>query len=134
MSTINLSAAQRDISVPQGATISIPFQFTRGGLPVDMTGGWDLRAQFRRSYDATDTVINATLANGMLAFTNAAQGMFVLKFAPANTSYAGNPKVLFSKDSPDTLDLVYDLDATSSTGDVYTICQGTLTINRAVTR
>jgi hypothetical protein len=133
MSTIDLSAPIRDIDIEQGSSLEIPFTATRAGSPVDMTG-WILRAQFRKTYASTDTVISATLSNGMLAFTDATQGTFSLIFSPSDTSYGGNPKVHFSKDEPDTLVLVYDIKAETTIGVVYTICKGTLTINREATR
>jgi hypothetical protein len=96
--------------------------------------GWTLRAQFRKSLGATDTVINGTLANGVLVWIDAGQGRFKLMFVPSMTSYSGNPKVLFSKESPDSLELVYDIEAETPGGVIYKICKGTLTINREATR
>jgi hypothetical protein len=133
MSTIDLSAPIRDIEIDQGSSLEIPFVATRGGVAIDMTG-WLLRAQFRKSYAATDSVISATLSNGILSYTDATAGSFKLTFAPSDTSYAGNPKVLFSRDEPEQLALVYDIEAETTAGVVYKICKGTLTINRESTR
>jgi hypothetical protein len=133
MSTIDLSAPVRDIQIDQGSSAEIPFYATRSGNPLEMTG-WTLRAQFRKSLSATDTVINGTLSNGILAWVDAAQGRFKLVFTPLVTSYAGNPKVMFSKESPDELELVYDIEAETPAGIVYKICKGTLTIHRESTR
>lgn len=133
MTTIDLSAPTRNIVMDQGSTIEIPFTFKRSGVAVNMTG-YILRAQFRKSYSATDTIINATLANGILAFVDATAGTFKLRFEETDTSYAGNPKVMFSKDSPDEMELVYDLEAVAVDGTVYKVCKGTLTIYREGTR
>lgn len=131
--TIDLQAVTKNFVMDQGKSFEIPFAVTRGDAPLDMTG-YTLRAQFRKSASNSDVVINCTMANGKVAFVDVIGGTFVLRLLPTDTSYAGNPKVTFTKDSPDELDLVYDIEAETATGIVYPICKGTLTIYREVTR
>lgn len=133
MATIDLQAATKNIFMDQGSSLEIPFAVTRAGDPLDLTG-YTLRAQFRKSYSNPDVVINCTMSNGKLAVVDVLGGTFALSLVPADTSYAGNPKVTFSKESPDELELVYDIEMEAITGVVYKVCKGTLTIYREGTR
>lgn len=131
--TIDLQAVTKNFVMDQGKSFEVPFAVTRNDAPLDMTG-YILRAQFRKSVSNPDVVINCTQANGKIAFVDDQGGTFLLRLLPSDTSYAGNPKVSFSKDSPDELELVYDIEAETITGIVYPVCKGTLTIHREVTR
>jgi len=88
-----------------------------------------LRAQVRTSYSATSTVINATLANGKLAITNAVGGVLTWTITPEDT--AGKP--IFKGDA-DSVELVYDIEVQTPSGVVGKPVRGTLTLNREVTR
>lgn len=131
--TIDLQAKTSNILMDQGSSLEIPFAVQRGDAPLDMTG-FTLRAQFRKSYSNPDVVINCTMANGKVAFVDMVGGTFVLRLLPTDTSYAGNPKIVFTKDSPDELELVYDIEIETASGVVYRPVTGTMTVRREVTR
>lgn len=133
MAIIDLQAPTRDINMDQGSSLQIPFSVMRNAAAMDLTG-YTLRAQFRKSSSASDVIINCTQANGKLQFVDIIGGTFILNLLPTDTSYAGNPKMSFSKDSPDELDLVYDIELVAPNGDVYIVTKGTLTVFREVTR
>lgn len=133
MSTlINATAVVKDIQMDQGKTLELPFTVKRNNSAFDCTD-YTLRAQFRRTY-ASDAVVNCTTANGKLVWTNQAVGEFKLVLAETDTSTAGNPKVSFKADET-SIDLVYDIEmANLTTGVVYGLVKGTLTVNREATR
>lgn len=126
--SISLSGVQRDITADQGSSIKVDFALALASTPLDMTG-YDVRLQIRQSFQSTTTLINCTLANGKIAWTNQVGGTFYLLLQPADTS-----SLRFSADSPDTLEGVYDLEIQSAAGFVTKPCRGSFTLNREVTR
>lgn len=126
--TINLNAATRNFSIEQGATVEVPFALTRNGEPFDLSEFSDVRLQVRRSY-STAWIINATLANGKMVWTNREMGQFKLVLQPNDTA-----EILFKKDEENAIKGVYDLELQDASGDVYKGCKGSFTINREVTR
>lgn len=135
---INLLGLEVNPTVKQGNRIEIEFTVRDAtSTPLDITG-FDIRAQFRTSYASTQAVINCTLANNKLVKTDAANGKFVLRLQPADTSYSGNPLVKFTSDSPDTLALYYDIEVDDTAGannyGVQAPFWGTLTLKREITR
>ena len=120
-----------NIEMDQGSTLEYVFTLTDDQVPaapVDLTA-LDARLQVRRTYGATSTVINCTLANGKLEKTNDIGGVLTLKLAPADTS-----TIRFNDVEDDTLECVYDLELQDADGKVYKPAKGTFTFYREVTR
>lgn len=132
MANINLLGQRKDIQVAQGSTIEVVFELRdQDDLVLDMTG-YDLRMQVRRTIDAPGSpLINCTLANEKLAWVAQASGKFRLVLAPEDTS-----SLQFSKDSPDLIEGVYDMEVVSPAPALITVkpWYGSFTITREVTR
>lgn len=129
MTAITLSGLQRDITADQGSSIRIDFALTNQvGAPLDLSG-YTLRLQVRKSFADSTTLINATLANSKLAWTNQAGGTFYLLLSPSDTN-----TIRFASDKPDLLEAVYDLEIESPTGFVSKPVRGAFNLQREVTR
>ena len=132
MATIDLSAPPKDIIVAQGATIEVPLAITRNKQPYDLTG-FTLRMQVRKNFSSTQVLINATTQNGKLVWQDQAGGTFKLLLAESDTATAGNPLIVFPKDT-DVLDCVFDIEVVSLDGFVYKVARGSFSVEREVTR
>ncbi len=131
MADINLSGVRKDIQIDQGSTVEIIYELRdQDSLVLDMTG-YDLRMQVRESYSSASTLLNCTIANGLLAWVSQSTGKFRLFLSPVDTM-----SIRFSKDSPDTLEAVYDLEVTAPTENPGTSkpWYGSFVIQREVTR
>jgi hypothetical protein len=133
MSTIDLQAATRDLELDQGTSYDIQFNVKKDNVPLDITG-YDIRCQVRKTYASSDVLINMTLQNGKMTFVDAVSGAFMMTFVPTDTSYAGNPKIVFSRDEPDVLSCVYDIELISPSSVVYKPVKGAIIIYRESTR
>jgi hypothetical protein len=117
----------KDITVDQGSSLTYVFTLLdSNGAPFSLTS-FDARLQVRRSFGATSTLINCTLANSKLTIT--APNIITLKLLPTDTS-----TIRFNAVEDDTLDAVYDLEIITPTLDVFKPARGAFTINREVTR
>ena len=118
-----------NFEVDQGSSMTYTFNLKQqDGEPFNLTD-IDARLQVRRSYGATSTLMNCTLANGKLVVVNAALGMLAWVISPLDTT--GIP---FAAKEDESLETVYDLELQSASAKVYKPCKGTLTLNREVTR
>ena len=119
-----------NITMDQGSSLTHTFNIKNSDLsPFDLSD-YDARLQVRRSYGATTTEINCTLANSKLVKVSAINGTLSLVLAPADT--AG---IRFNNKDDDTLDCVYDLELQNTiTGKVYKPAKGSFAISREVTR
>lgn len=118
-----------NFNVDQGSSMTYTFNLKQqGGEPFNLAD-IDARLQVRRSYGATSTLINCTLANGKLVVVNAALGMLAWVIAPSDTS-----SITFATKEDESLETVYDLELQSASAKVYKPAKGTLTLNREVTR
>lgn len=125
--TIDLTAVIRNFKVDQGKSQTVPFAISRNGVPLDMSAtGWSARLVVRDGYTG-QVIINATDANSKLVWVDKSTGQLSWVLAPADTSTAGNAKIVFKKDE-DSKIYVYDLELTSPLGSVYCPCKGTLEI------
>lgn len=129
MADISLVAVTKDIEMDQGSSIEIPFAVTRSSVVLNLTG-YTLRAQVRSSYAAAGSpLINLTQANGKIAFVSASLGTFKIVLAPSDTI-----NLQFTKDSPDVINAVYDIELISPTSVVYKASKGAFDIYREATR
>lgn len=128
---IDLQAPVKDLQIEQGASVTIPFAVKRGSTPFAMTG-YDLRLQVRKTHSDSTVLINCTLQNEKLTWTNQAEGKFELRLKPEDTNQA-NGKIRFAN-GVDELDCVYDIEFVSPTSTVYKGCKGAFVIYREVTR
>ena len=118
-----------NITLDQGSSLELVLTVQDNSeQPIDLTD-LDCRFQVRRTFGATSTLINGTLANGKLTKTDATNGILTLALAPADTS-----AIRFNEVEDDTLECVWDLELQDLDGKVYKPARGTFTLNREVTR
>lgn len=119
-----------NFNLDQGSSLDIVIGPVRDqtGAIVNLSG-CTVRAQVRRTF-AAPAIINATLANGGLALTNAVGGIITWHIDHTQTQGVSG----WETPSTETMDLVYDVEVTTTTGDVYKPARGTITLYREVTR
>jgi hypothetical protein len=119
-----------DISMDQGSSLTHIFNIKNADLSAFDLTDFDARLQVRRSYGATTTEINGTLANSKLVKVSAINGTLSLVLTPADTS-----GIKFVNKDDETLDCVYDLEIQNTiSGKVYKPAKGAFVISREVTR
>lgn len=129
--TVNLAAATRNFIIEQGSSVELPFAGARNGAPLDMTG-YTLNMQVRRTFASTDVLINCTIENGRLVWTDQEHGEFKLVLKPDATS-----AIRFTAEelSAGAIDGIYDMEIQNGLGTVvYKGVKGSFTINREITR
>jgi len=115
-----------DITMDQGSTLEYEFVLTDADNdPYDLTNH-DARLQVRRSFGATEVLINCTLANGKLTKSS---NIITLHLVPSDTSL-----IRFNEREDDTLECVYDLEIQSASGKVNKPARGAFVLRREVTR
>jgi hypothetical protein len=90
--------------------------------PVDLTG-YTARMQVREKLKATDTILDLTTENHGITITIDSEKTTLTVYADAETT-AG---ITVSKG-------VYDLELIDTSGDVYRLMEGTVTVSKEVTR
>jgi len=129
--TANLAAATRNLVVEQGSSVTFNFEPSRDGNPIDLTD-FILNMQVRRSFADRKVLINCTLANNKLVYTNRPLGKFRLSLEPIDTS-----ELNFTADELEAgqIEAVYDLEISNPiTGETLKGVKGKFTILREVTR
>lgn len=110
----------------RGDTIKLDLAFTRGGVPVDMTGGnaWFTARTSKTSADAP--VIERNTINGGISWLDQAQGTARLVIRPQDTEAIAMTSESVSFDC--------DIQIQEANADVETVGEGTLKLKIDVTR
>lgn len=120
-----MSAAQLNITIRKYATFRLPLQIKNGtgesATPAPLTGITP-RMQIRASADATEILMDFTVANGRIEIVDAAQGQIMLRISRADTAAIGWATG------------VYDLLLIDSENEGKRILEGTVTASQGVTR
>lgn len=109
-------ANTRNLRMDQGSAFIHTFV-----LPIDLTA-YTLRGHVRKSKFSDETLFEASTATSGLTITDAPNGKFVLEI-PADTSAAWLAE-----------SAAYDIEIVDSLGRPTRVVQGTIFINREVTR
>jgi hypothetical protein len=116
-----MPAAQYDFAIEQGATTIRSFVWkSSDGTPVDLTG-YAARMQVRRSFSATDVLLEASTDNGRIQIDPEA-GKFTLVLSASVTA-----AIDWSRGR-------YDIELESPDGDVTRLIYGEITISKEITR
>lgn len=114
-------AATSNITIDQGATFVKAYRWKVDGVAVDLTG-YTAKMQVRKKASATSEVLlEASSANGRVTIT-ALEGRVAIKIPDEITA------------ALDFSEAVWDLELTSPAGDVKRLVQGTVTLDKEVTR
>jgi len=129
MST-SLLGLEDPITMHQGNTADIVYTLTDSSTEaaIDLMDAI-IRFQVRKSYGASDWVINGTIANNKIVIVDAAAGKFKLHLEPGDTS-----SIKFDSANPDSFEGVYDIEVVTTTYGTQKPFYGTFTLNREVTR
>jgi hypothetical protein len=112
-----------DLRIERGAT------FTRRLVWKDATGapipldGFEIRSHFRRSLDASDTLLVSSLANERFRITGPGQLLWTLPASVTATLPATDRQLW-----------VYDVEAQSPAGEVWRLLEGCIVVAPEVTR
>lgn len=130
-----MTAIPRNITIEQGATFVLHFQWLEPGVdavtpgdPHDLTG-WIVRMQIRKK-QADPILVDATTVNGKIVLGADNNGGAI---DPTN----GWIKVTLTDDDTDLLttkSAKYDLEAEDTLGNVYRILQGSVTVDPNITQ
>lgn len=114
-------AATYNMTIDQGTTVSIDFQYrTSAGVVIPLTS-YTARMQARPTPSSAVTVMDATTTNGQLVVTGAT-GTVTLALTAAQSAALDFDRA------------VYDIEIVSPAGVVTRLVQGTVTLSREVTR
>jgi hypothetical protein len=114
-------AATYNMTIDQGTTVSIDFQYrTSAGVVIPLTS-YTARMQARPTQSSAVTVMDATTDNGQLVVTGAT-GTVTLTLTAAQSAALDFDRA------------VYDIEIVSPAGVVTRLVQGTVTLSREVTR
>jgi hypothetical protein len=114
-------AATYHMTIDQGTTVSIDFQYrTSAGVPIPLTS-YTARMQARPTQSSAVTVMDCTTANGQLVVTGAT-GTVTLALTATQSAALDFDRA------------VYDIEIVSPAGVVTRLVQGTVTLSREVTR
>jgi hypothetical protein len=114
-------AATYNMTIDQGTTVSIDFQYrTSAGVVIPLTS-YTARMQARPTQSSAVTVMDATTTNGQLVVTGAT-GTVTLTLTAAQSAALDFDRA------------VYDIEIVSPAGVVTRLVQGTVTLSREVTR
>ena len=123
-SNITIDPTTGDLSADQGTTLVWNYTLKLSGTPIDLTG-WSCHMEVRETYDSVTKLLDLSTTNGKIA-NGLTTGTFTLTVLPADT------KAVHVKG--DSLDAVFDVEATDPSGFVWKIAGGNFTLNREVTR
>lgn len=112
-------AARHTIYLDQGTDFTVTFTWVIDGTAVDVTG-YTAELQVRETVDNATVVISKTDGNGIVL--GGAAGTIAVTFNNAVTSALS------------ATSFVYDLELTSSGGDVTRVIEGPLFVSEEVTR
>lgn len=131
-------ATTQDLTIDQGTNVKInytvkrltdpdlPYNVTTNPyIPINLTDN-TISMMARSSYDSAVSLLTATTDNNKFTITSAINGTFALNLVPADTS-----NIIVRGES---IDLVYDIELKDAANVVTRAFQGTLTVNREVTR
>lgn len=131
-------AATQDLSIDQGSTVKINYSVnqltnpdsaynanTNPYIPINLTNT-TITMMARTTFDSPTPVLSFSNTNGDFTVANAAMGTFSLTIPPGTTS-----NLRFTGDS---IDYVYDLELKDNGNVVTRAFEGTITVNREVTR
>jgi hypothetical protein len=114
-------AATYNMTIDQGTTVSIDFQYrTSAGVVIPLTS-YTARMQARPTPSSAVTVMDATTTNGQLVVTGAT-GTVTLTLTAAQSAALDFDRAY------------YDIEIVSPAGVVTRLVQGTVTLSREVTR
>lgn len=117
-----MAAGIYDITIEQGANLSLPLTWKDGnGDPVDITG-YSARMQIRENFDSDDFIVSLTSDAGGGIMLGGAAGTVTIAMSAALTASLAQ------------VDAVYDLELISVSGFVTRLTQGRVFISREVTR
>jgi hypothetical protein len=124
-------ADQIDFVLDQGATFTKTWTVYTDptlSVPADLVGFTGLM-EARTTYDSPIIVYTASTANGNMMI-DPLQAMVQVNVAATDLD-----RLIFQTgENLDSVDLVYDVKITDGSNKSYRISQGTMTVNRAVTR
>lgn len=120
-------AGTRDITIKQGDTYKDSIKWEIDNTPVDLTG-FSILMQIRCDYAdfETTTVLEASTTGGEIVIptqSGSDEGRFNITL-PASTTELIN----------ENGELLYDIELTSPSGEVTTLLEGEVTLNREVSR
>ena len=114
-------AATYNMTIDQGTTVSIDFQYrTSAGVVIPLTS-YTARMQARPTQSSAVTVMDCTTTNGQLVVTGAT-GTVTLALTATQSAALDFDRA------------VYDIEIVSPAGVVTRLVQGTVTLSREVTR
>jgi len=111
----------------QGDDFAVSFTILDGIAPLDLSL-YTARLQVRKTYGSAVALIDANTSNGRLVIDVPVDGVVLWNVTNEETT-----AIRFGGDE-ETLDLVYDLEIVSASGDVICPARGGITLYREVTR
>jgi hypothetical protein len=114
-----VKAGRYDITIEQGTGFELPLSYTAAGTLVDFTG-CKARLQVRPKVGSAIRLINLTTENGGIVFGSTGQLKLVM-------SATATSRLTFSR-------AVYDLEIVPSAAEPYRLLEGSVFLNREVTR
>lgn len=116
-----ITPAVYDFSIYTDRSLNLQFSWTRSGVPVNLTG-YSCRCFFRETVDSASPIIQLTSASNTIVLGGAAGTITLVGTVQQTAVLAPFKKV------------VYDLEVTDPSLEVFTLLKGTNQIIRSVTR